>query len=91
MRIPALLITLAMVRPASGRIEDTEPPPSDGRRLIVAEANMATPEKPLLIIAGGPQTTVANALLTNPEIASHPVDFNLTVNGGSNGKDGWSA
>jgi hypothetical protein len=37
MRIPALLITLAMIRPASGRIEDTVPPPSDGRRLIVAK------------------------------------------------------
>jgi hypothetical protein len=81
----------ALVRPDSGRIEDTVPQPSDGSRLIVAEAKKATPEKPLLIIAGGPQTTVANALLTNPEIASRLVVFNLTVSGGYNGKDAWAA
>jgi len=78
-------------RPKSGRVEDTEPHPSPGSRLIVVEANRASPEKPLLVIAGGPQTTVANALLTNPEIAANLVVFNLTVTGGYNGKDGWSA
>ena len=80
-----------LIRPESGRIEDTVPHPSDGSRLIVAEAKKASPDKPLLIIAGGPQTTVANALLTNPEIAPNLVVFNLTVTGGYNGKDGWSA
>ncbi len=80
-----------LLRPESGRIEDTVPHPSDGSRLIVAEAKKASPQKPLLIIAGGPQTTVANALLTNPEIASNLVVFNLTLTGGYNGKDGWSA
>jgi hypothetical protein len=78
-------------RPASGRIEDTVPHPNPGSRLIVAEAGKASPERPLLVIAGGPQTTVANALLTNPEIAPNLVVFNLTVTGGYNGKDGWSA
>ncbi len=80
-----------LVRPESGRIEDTVPHPSDGSRLIVAEARKASPDKPLLVIVGGPQTTVANALLTNPEIAPNLVVFNLTVTGGYNGKDGWSA
>jgi hypothetical protein len=80
-----------LVRPESGRIEDTVPHPSDGSRLIVAEAKRASAEKPLLLIVGGPQTTVANALLTNPEIAGNLIVFNLTVNGGYNGKDGWSA
>lgn len=80
----------ALQRPSSGRIEDTEAHPSDGSRLIVAEALKASPDKPLLIISGGPLTTVANALLTNPEIAPNMVVFNLTVNGGYNGKDGWS-
>ncbi len=78
-------------RPESGRIEDTVTHPSDGSRLIVREARKASPDKPLLIIAGGPLTTVANALLTDPDIASRMVVFNLTVNGGYNGKDGWSA
>lgn len=81
----------ALSPPSSGRIEDTMPRPSDGSRLIVEEAKKASPEKPLLVIVGGPQTTVANALLTNPEIAPNLVVFNLTVNGGYNGKDGWAA
>lgn len=80
-----------LVRPESGRIGDTVPQPTDGSRLIVAEAEKASPEKPLLVIAGGPQTTVANALLTNPEIAPKLVVFNLTVSGGYNGNDGWAA
>lgn len=80
----------ALARPESGRIEDTVAHPSAGSRLIVAEAGKASPGKPLLIVAGGPLTTVANALLTNPEIAPNLVVFNLTVNGGYNGKDGWS-
>ncbi|MBX3744733.1 MAG: hypothetical protein KF833_05440 [Verrucomicrobiae bacterium] len=81
-----------LVRPDSGRIEDTLARPTDGSRLIAVEARKASPEKPLLIIAGGPQTTVANALLTNPEIAANLVVFNLTVsNYGYNGKDGWAA
>jgi hypothetical protein len=91
--IPDLTIgsNRVLERPASGRIEDTVPHPSAGSRLIVDEAKMASKAKPLIVIAGGPQTTVANALLTNPEIASNLVVFNLTVSGGYNGKDGWSA
>ncbi len=81
-----------LVRPESGRIEDTVPQPTPGSRLIVAEAKKASPEKPLLVIVGGPQTTVANALLTNPEIAPNLVVFNLMVSSFNyNGKDGWSA
>lgn len=81
-----------LVRPASGRIEDTVPRESPGARLIIEEARRASPHKPLLIIAGGPLTTVANALLLAPEIASNLVVFNLTVSSyGYNGKDGWSA
>ncbi len=78
-------------RPASGVIEDTAPHPSEGSRLMVAEARKASPAKPLLIISGGPLTTVANALLTDPEIAPNVIVFNLTVAGGYNGKHGWSA
>jgi hypothetical protein len=79
-----------LIRPVSGRIEDTEAHPSDGSWLIVSEARKASPDKPLLVVAGGPLTTVANALLTNPEIGPNLVVFNLTVSGGYNGKDGWS-
>lgn len=68
-----------LTRPESGRIEDTTPHPTPGSRLIVAEAKKASPEKPLLLMVGGPQTTVASALLTNPEIAPNLVAFNLMV------------
>ena len=81
----------ALERPDTGKIEDTKAYPSAGSRLIVTEAKKASPKKPLLVIAGGPLTTVANALLTNPEIGPNMVVFNLTVTGGYNGKDGWSA
>ena len=81
----------ALAPPASGKIEDTKGYPSEGSQLIVSEARKASPEKPLLVIAGGPLTTVANALLSNPEIGPNMVVFNLTVTGGYNGKDGWSA
>ncbi len=78
-------------RPESGRIEDTRAYPTDGSRLIVKEAKRATRKRPLVIIAGGPLTTVANALLTNPEIGPKLVVFNLTVSSyGYNGKDAWS-
>jgi hypothetical protein len=81
-----------LMRPESARIEDTTPHPTPGSRLIVAEAKTASPDKPLLVIVGGPQTTVANALLTNPEIAPNLVVFNLMVSSFNyNGKDGWSA
>ena len=92
--IPELTIgsERVLARPASGNINDTEAQPTAGSKLIVAEALRATPEKPLLVIAGGPLTTVANALLTNPEIAANMVVFNLMVSSNNyNGKDGWSA
>ena len=55
------------------------------------EALKASADRPLLVISGGPLTTVANALLTNPEIAPNLVVFNLTVSShGYNGKDVWS-
>ncbi len=77
--------------PKSGTISETTAHPSAGSRLIVGEARKASPQKPLLIVAGGPLTTVANALLTDPEIAPNVVVFGLAVSYyGYNGKDGWS-
>ena len=55
-------------------------------------ARKASPNKPLIVIAGGALTTVANALLFDPEIGPNMVVFGLTVSYyGYNGKDGWSA
>lgn len=64
----------ARLSPAgSGRLENIAPQPSAGSDLIVAEARLATPEKPLLVVVGGPLTTVAQAWLTDPSIASRMV------------------
>ena len=79
-------------RPASQKIEDTIPKPSAGSQLIIEEARKASPDKPLLIVSGGPLTTVANALLLAPDIAPRLVVFNILVSHyGYNGKDGWAA
>jgi len=81
--------TEALRRPASGKIEDTNAPPSPGSALIVAEARKARPSKPLLVFVGGSCTTVATAYLTDPSIAARMVLFQ--VDGGAyNGSDGWA-
>jgi hypothetical protein len=69
---------------ASGRIDDIVPLKSEGSDLIVAAARRATPEMPLVVLAGGPLTTVANAYLTDPTIAPRMVVmavFPFTLNG----------
>jgi hypothetical protein len=58
-----------LVRPESGLIDDTSPINTDGSRLIVAEALRATPAKPLVVVAGGPLTDVADAYLLNRAVA----------------------
>lgn len=56
-------------RPSSGKIDDSTAIGSKGSRLIVDEARKATSEKPLVIVAGGPLTTVADAYLLDGSIA----------------------
>jgi hypothetical protein len=83
--------SLALEPPASGKIEDTKTVSTPGSELIAREAMKATPEKPLILIVGGPMTTVANAILTHPEIAPNVIVFGLTTShGGYNGKDAWA-
>lgn len=79
----------ALVRPESGKIEDTRFTRSPGSDLIVAEANKATSAKPLLVFAGGPCTTVATAYLTDPSIADRVIVFQID-GGAYNAKDSWS-
>jgi hypothetical protein len=59
--------------PSSGNLEDITPIRSAGSDLIVAEAKKATPEKPLLVVVGGPLTTVAQAWLTDTSIATRMI------------------
>jgi hypothetical protein len=60
-------------RPASGRIEDTPPIGAPGSWLIVEEATKASPDKPLVIVAGAPLTAEADAYLLHPSIADKVV------------------
>jgi len=79
----------ALRKPASGKIEDTLFKRSPGSDLIVAEAKKASPEKPLLVFAGGPCTTVATAYLTDPTIFDRMIV--CQIDGGAyNGSDGWA-
>ncbi|MDP8243982.1 MAG: hypothetical protein P9L94_07865 [Candidatus Hinthialibacter antarcticus] len=89
---PVLGAEAVLHPPESLKIEETKFTPNAGSRLIVSEANQASKEKPLVIIAGGPLTTVAIALLDDPTISDKMIVFNLTTTDyGYNGKDGWSA
>ena len=76
-------------RPASGMIEDAKPVASAGTDLIVREARQASPQKPLVIIVGGPLCTVASAYLADPSIADRMVVMMTDIDG-YNGSDPWA-
>ncbi len=85
-----------LVRPASGRIEDTLPLDSAGSRAIVALARNATAARPIVVCLGGPLTAVADAYLLDPSIADKVVA--AWTGGGFNHlsdyngwADGWAA
>ena len=76
-------------RPASGMVEDAKPVASAGTDLIVREARQASPEKPLVVIVGGPLCTVASAYLADPSIADRMVVMMTDIDG-YNGSDPWA-
>jgi hypothetical protein len=81
-----------LVRPGSGKIDDTKYELSDGARLIIEQADASTPDNPLIVFVGGQLTTVATALIEKPSIA----DRMLVLGAGQledtyNSDDGWSA
>ena len=55
-----------LVRPESGKIEETRPLDSPGSRAVLAEAKKATVEKPLVVCMGGPLTVAAYAYPLGP-------------------------
>ena len=85
-----------LAEPKSGHIEDTQILDSPGTQLIIREASRASPEQPLVILVGGPLTTVADAILIDEAIADNIV-VAVTDNRsegliGYNGwADGWAA
>jgi hypothetical protein len=88
----------ALVPPASGAIEDTDPVVSAGTIALVAAAHRAYEEtgKPLVVCVGGPITSVASAYLRDPSIAGKVIvvfiDNFDSYFGGYNGQlDPWAA
>lgn len=80
-----------LIRPPSGRIEDTRPLGSPGSRRIVEQARKATAAKPLVVCVGGPLTAVADAYLLDNTIADKVVVAWLdNYNAGMTGFNGWS-
>jgi hypothetical protein len=58
-----------LVRPASGRIEETQPNRSAGAQFIVETANsLAGSAQPLVVVTGGRLTDVADAYLIDPSL-----------------------
>ncbi len=62
-----------LLRPASGETDDAAPLDSAGGRLIVEAARQASPERPLVVVIGGPLTSAADAYLIDPAIADRVV------------------
>src|SRR5262245_11959320 len=80
-----------LVRPPSGVIEDTKFARSNGNLLIVLEARKAAAKKPLVIVSGGPMTTIAEAYLLDPSIAEKVVVASHEGGAGdAGGQDPWA-
>jgi len=71
---PTASIGPALVRPASGNIDDTAPNRSEGARLIVdTSARLSLPYRPLVVVTGGRLTDVADAYLIDRTVAERVV------------------
>lgn len=71
---PTTSIGAALVRPASGAIDDTVPNQSEGARLIVSESKrLSLPYRPMVVVTGGRLTDVADAYLADPTVADRIV------------------
>lgn len=75
---------VALLKPSSGVIEDTIPDDTPGARLIINEAQDVTPDHPLVVVMGGPPTTVASAYLLDNSIADKVVVAWLSGGPGEN-------
>ncbi|HET9956131.1 MAG TPA: hypothetical protein VFQ61_16605 [Polyangiaceae bacterium] len=71
---PTTSVGERLVRPGSGRIEDTEPNRSEGALFIIeASRRLSLPYRPLVIVTGGRLTDVADAYLVDPTVADRIV------------------
>lgn len=83
---PMLGATRKLAAPPGGRWQDIVPETNPGILLLVSEARKASAAKPLIVVAGGPLTTEASALLLDPTIADRMVVFGV-YNQDMNGRD----
>lgn len=82
-----------LVKPSSNRMEDTKSIQSEAGKVIVEEALKTTPEKPLVVIAGGQLTAIADAYLQDPAIADRIVVcgiFGVNEKTYNAGLDAWA-
>ena len=86
---PVIGSTVAIRKPASGKVADTEFERTAGSALIITEAKKASPDKPLLVFVGGSCTTMASAFLADPSITNSVIVFQVD-GGGYNGSDQWA-
>jgi hypothetical protein len=71
---PTTSVGAPLVRPASGAIDATAPNGSDGARLIVdVSARLSLPYRPVVVVAGGRLTDVADAYLLDPGVKDRVV------------------
>lgn len=85
--------SVTLRRPASGRIEDTQPLNSEGGRAIVKAALNTGKDKPLVIIAGGQFTAIADAWLQDSSIAERVIVsgiFGIRDKSYNAGLDSWA-
>ncbi len=87
---PVAGATRKLALPPSGKWRDIRPESNPGINLLIAEARQASAAKPLVVLAGGPLTTVADAILTDPSIIDKMVVFGV-YNQGSNDRDTLAA
>jgi len=93
-RIPPVLMGASQPfgRPGSGNIWDTQYYTSDASNGLVAAAQNATLEKPLLVLTGGQMNTVATAVLqTDGSISDNMFVFSLGMDHSHNDGQRWPA
>jgi len=65
-----------LVRPMTGKVDDTAPNRSPGAQLILDKADeLSLPYRPLVVVTGGRLTDVADAYLMDPSIAERIIVF----------------
>lgn len=60
--------SIMLKKPESGLIGDTQPIDTPGTRFVVEQARKASPQRPVVLVMGGPLTVAVDAWLIDPSI-----------------------